>query len=344
MSEAASYLRASVRSFVQLAGEKEGEEVKDWALQVKRDADGKGLFAIGLPLGKKGSAVEAKIVGVLDQDWRTSGKKEPRSYTLLLLDAARNVKAQECLSREAEPVTPDDIVSQGMQITLTALANAGEAQQQPFEQLKEVLTLKGEAIEEWKATNEILKGELVEARARIKALETEAQERTDELRRHRGQYAEAELFTAQAKKAEAEGQAALVVARSQATAIDNVSAAAVKAIPSLAGLAIKKLGGGKLGDAVSKALGGEGGGGAPDPKKVDRAKLLEVVKASKPFPPSLMAKIRALTLGDAELTRLLRWMWLLDPEVDALELLEDATGGAVFALAPEVHAHFTEKG
>ena len=335
-------IELDVKSFVQLAL---GDELKGGSIQVTRDADRKGLFAHRLPLtARKVDTIGQEIVAAIDLDWRSSGKKEARTYTLSIINAARDIESQRVFACEPEPVSPSDIVSQSAAVTLVTLNDAAATIRQPFEQLKELLTQqRTEIVAPQKELLDHYKGELEILRARNASLEKEIAAKTDELREHKGKYAEAERLGAEAEKARAEGAAALVVAQAQARSMDRFTSVGVEALPKLAVLAGKVLGGKKLGGMLGAALDDKpadkpAGNAARTPRKVDIVR-----EKATAFPPALAAKVRGLQLNDLEIARLLMFLWLLDPEGDALELLTDETGQAVFALLGEVHAHLSGK-
>lgn len=341
----------TIHSFVQLAL---GDDLKGGSIQVKRDVDGKGLFATRLPIaGRRVAAVEAEMVGAIDLDWRASGKKEQRSYTLLVIAANRDIESQRCISREPDPVTPQDIVSQGAAVTLVTLNDAAATIKQPFDQLKDLVTLqRTEIVGPQREMIDYLKGEVETWRTRAKELEREVAAKTDELREHKGKHAEAELLDAQATKARKEGEAALVVATAEAQAIGKLTDTGVAAFPKLLGVAAKVIGGGGLGKLVDGALGGgapaapvvgPAPGAAPAAALTDAQKRVAAALAAEPFPAELEAKIRALPLKGVELARLLKFFWMLDPEGDALDLLTEPTREVFFPLLPAAHAHFTKK-
>lgn len=334
-----------VSKFVALA---QGDDLRGGTIQVTRDPTdalpGKVLFAQRLPLAaSKLSHYEEEIGAAIDLDWRSSGRKAPRSYTLAIYKAGNVLDTQRAIALDPEPTNPQDVISGHAAITLVTLNDAAATIKQPFDQLKDVIAeQRREVFEPQRELLTFYKEELVEARGRIKLLEGQLAERTDELREHKGKHADADLRAAEAQKARAEGSAALVVANAEAKAIDQFTRAGVDALPKLAGLAVKALGGKKLGAMFDTAMGdGPTAPGAPPGTPARKVDI--VLQKAKAFAPELAAKIRALTLTDLELARLLMLVWMLDPEGDALELLSEETSGELFGLLPAVHAHLTGK-
>lgn len=304
----------------------QGDNLAGGAVQVQHEQT--FIFVHRLPLAaRKLEAVGEEMAAAIEQNWQSSGRKETRSYTLSIVDGARNIAAQRVVAKDAEPVQPEDIQLQSMRVTLTVLKEAAETVTAPFKQQKKLFKRQGSLVT-------TLEEQLKTAQARIALLEGEAQKSKDDLRHHQGQFAEA-------GKHEAEARASLVLANAQARAWDKMSDTVAAELPQLTGLAARMMGGKKLGALADAFIGNSNGQGAPaQGKSTPGMKAATEAMKVQAFPAALAAEVRKIGLTDLELTRVLFFVLSLDPGMEIVELLDAATFDKIRAVAPLAHAHW----
>jgi hypothetical protein len=306
-----------IKSFVALAAE---EDAKGGSIQINN-----GLFGRRVPTGQKArDALVSAMETAISLNWQASGKKEARTYVLRLHSADRVELACTEIAFTPEPVTAQDIAGQGMGITLLALQAVSDRLFVPFDQLKELNGHLRAQVEQQQET-------IAQKCVRIAELEQVAHEKTDELRRHRGEHAEA-------LRHEAEGKATLLLAQAQADATKRLTDTAISELPKLSAMALRAAGQKKLGsllDAVASGSTGLAGAVGATEKTTTSAtpkaqSVFGQAATARPFPPALEAKVRSIALTSGELAKVCKLFLLLVKEDQAgIGLFEDATVGAM---------------